>query len=130
VAVQNEGRRDSEMKREEMMQAVEQVLIEHRRGDVNTEDASEAVVKVFEQSLEESIEEATNLFGLFKHPEATEVCSDSQLVIRQLNGEYAVKSRELLPYWLRVKARVEKLGHEVKFTSISKEDNTARRILG
>ena len=70
------------------------------------------------------------LFGLFKHPEATEVCSDSQLVIRQLNGEYAVKSRELLPYWLRVKARVEKLGHEVKFTSISKEDNTARGILG
>ena len=70
------------------------------------------------------------LFGLFKHPEATEVCSDSQLVIKQLNGEYAVKSKDLLPYWLRVKTRVEKLGHEVKFTWVSREDNPARKVLG
>ena len=69
------------------------------------------------------------LFGLYKHPEATEVCSDSQLVVKQLNGEYAVKSQGLLPYWLKVKTRVEKLGHEVGFTWVLREDNLAGRIL-
>ena len=37
------------------------------------------------------------LFGLYKHPEATEVVSDSQLVIKQLRAECAVKSQGLLP---------------------------------
>ena len=69
------------------------------------------------------------LFGLYKHPEAAEVVSDSQLVVKQLSGEYAVKSQGLLPYWLKVKTRVEKLGHEVKFIWVSKEDNPAGRVL-
>ena len=70
------------------------------------------------------------LFGLHKHPEATEVCSDSQLIVKQLNGEYAVKSEGLLPWWLKVKARVEKLGHEVKFTWVSRDENPAGKVLG
>ena len=70
------------------------------------------------------------LYGLFIHPEATEVVSDSQLVIRQLNGVYAVKSGGLLPYWLRVKTRVEKLGHGVEFAWVKRDENKARRILG
>ena len=70
------------------------------------------------------------LFGLYKHPEATEVCSDSQLVLRQLEGSYTVKSEKLLPYWLKVKARVEALKHEVKFTWVPRENNPAGRALG
>ena len=69
------------------------------------------------------------LFGLYKHSEATEVISDSLLVVRQLEGSYTVKSEKLLPYWLRVKARVEKLGHEVKFTWVPREDNPAGKVL-
>ena len=69
------------------------------------------------------------LFGLFKHPEATEVCSDSQLVVKQLNGECAVKSQGLLPYWLKVKTRVERLGHEVKFTWVPRDDNLSKGVL-
>jgi len=69
------------------------------------------------------------LFGLYVHPEATEVLSGSQLVVRQLNGECAVKSEKLLPYWFKAKARVEKLGHEVKFTWVPRDDNPAGRIL-
>lgn len=69
------------------------------------------------------------LFGLYKHPEATEVVSDSQLVIRQLNGEYKVKAGHLLPYWLKVKMRVEALKHPVKFVWVSREDNPAGRRL-
>ena len=70
------------------------------------------------------------LFGLYKHPEATEVVSGSQLVVKQLNGECAVKSQGLLPYWLKVKTRVEKLGHEVKFTWVPKDENLAGKVLG
>jgi len=55
------------MEREEMKSTVKQILVEHRRGDASTEDASEAVVKVFEKSLEESIGEATKMIpGLGK----------------------------------------------------------------
>ena len=70
------------------------------------------------------------LFGLYKHPEATEVCSDSQLVVKQLNGECAVKSQGLLPYWLKVQMRVEELGHEVRFIWVSRDENLAGRVLG
>jgi len=70
------------------------------------------------------------LFGLYKHPEATEVCSDSQLVVRQLNGEYAIKQKHLQELANKVRTRVEKLGHEVKFVWVRREDNPAGRILG
>jgi len=69
------------------------------------------------------------LFGLYKHPEATEVYSDSQLVIKQLNGVYGVKQEHLRELVGRVHARVEKLGHGVKFICVSREGNKAGRIL-
>ena len=69
------------------------------------------------------------LFGLYKHPGATEVCSDSQLVVKQLNGEYAVKQEHLRVLWARVNERIGKLGHPVKFTWVSRGDNPAGRIL-
>ena len=70
------------------------------------------------------------LFGLYKHPEATEVCSDSQLIVRQLNGEYAVKQEHLKVLRDKVLERVKKLGHPVKFTWVSRVGNSAGRILG
>jgi len=56
------------MKRGVMKETVKTILVEHRRGGTNTEDASEAIVKVFEKSLKESIGEATRMLpkGLFK----------------------------------------------------------------
>jgi len=70
------------------------------------------------------------LFGLYKHPEATEVCSDSRLVIKQLNGEYTVKNERLEGLVDRIYRRWSQLGHEVKFTWIPKENNLARKVLG
>ncbi len=67
------------------------------------------------------------LFGLYKHPEATKVCSDSQLVIKQLRGDCAVKDVRLRVLVDRVCLRLSQLGHEVKFTWVPKEDNLARR---
>lgn len=70
------------------------------------------------------------LFGLYKYPEASEMYSDSQLVVKQLNLEYAVKNEVLLYWWDRVVKRVIQLGHKMIFTWVSREDNKARRILG
>ena len=55
------------MRREEMKSTIKQILLEVRKGETNVEDASEAVVKVFEKSLGESIGEAFKMFpkGLF-----------------------------------------------------------------
>ena len=46
------------MKREEMKQTIEQIITEAKNGRASVEDASEAVMKVFEKSLEDSISEA------------------------------------------------------------------------
>lgn len=70
------------------------------------------------------------LFGLYKHPEATEVCSDSQLVVRQLNGNYKVGKEHLRELCERVHKRVSKLGHKVKFTWVPRENNPAGKVLG
>jgi len=56
------------MKREEMKQAIEVIIADwtikiQAKGEiVSVEDASEAVMKVFEKSLDESISEATKMF--------------------------------------------------------------------
>ena len=70
------------------------------------------------------------LFGLYKHPEATEVCSDSQLVVKQLTGKYTVRNQTLLYYWGRLQKRLEQLGHEVKFIWVPRENNLAGKVLG
>ncbi len=70
------------------------------------------------------------LFGLYKHPEATEVCSDSQLVIKQLQGECAVKQEHLKTLWDRVITRARKTGHGVTFTCVPRNENPARKELG
>jgi len=41
--------------------------------------------------------------------------SDSQLVVRQLCGDYKVKSKKLLPLWQEAKKLVEKLNVSVKW---------------
>lgn len=70
------------------------------------------------------------LFGLYKHPGATEVYSDSQLVVRQLNGEYAVKNQVLLYWWGRVQERLSELSQKVYFTWVPRAENFAGKVLG
>jgi len=57
----------------------------------------------------------------------TEICSDSQLVVNQLNGTYKVNKKELAE--LR-DAILAKTNGRVKFTWIPREDNLAGRVLG
>jgi len=70
------------------------------------------------------------LFGLHKHPETTEVVSDSQLVVKQLTGNYAVKNQTLLYWWGRVQKRLEQLGHRVDFLWVPRDENPAGKVLG
>ena len=49
------------MKREEMKQTIEGIIQKATTGETSVEDASEAVVKVFEKSLEESVGEAAKM---------------------------------------------------------------------
>jgi len=62
------------------------------------------------------------------NPEATEILSDSQLAISQLNGKYAIRDqkmkRSVMVIWELIKDR------EVKFTWIPRKENLAGRILG
>ena len=69
------------------------------------------------------------LFGLYEHPEATEVCSDSQLVIKQLSGEYKIKQERLRTLWDKVMVRARKTGHGVKFTWVPRNENKAGKVL-
>lgn len=70
------------------------------------------------------------LFGLYKHPEVTEVLSSNQLIVKQLNGVHKVKQEHLRTLWDRVMVRARKTGHGVTFTWISREDNPAGKVLG
>ena len=47
--------------------------------------------------------------------------SDSQLVVRQLSGEYKVKAKKLLPLWQEAKALVEDLNVNLRW--VPREEN-------
>ena len=55
------------------------------------------------------------------------VCSDSELVIRQLSGRYRVRATHLLPLYQRVKS-LEKSFEKVTYRSVSREDAMIRRM--
>lgn len=48
---------------------------------------------------------------------------DSELVTRQINGIYKVKSYNLIPFIEKARELLKGLGNEVKFVSISREGN-------
>jgi len=57
----------------------------------------------------------------------TEICSDSQLVVNQLNGTYKVNKKELVE--LR-NAVLVKTNGKVRFSWVPREDNPAGKVLG
>lgn len=72
------------------------------------------------------------------HASPLEVCMDSELVVRQMTGEYRVKNEGLKPLHAAAKQAASKL-RDVRFTSVRREQNvradqlvndTLDRILG
>lgn len=58
--------------------------------------------------------------------EPLEIIGDSQLIIRQVSGEYKVKAVHLIPFSDLAKKRVEALrneGHDVELTWVRREQN-------
>jgi len=59
---------------------------------------------------------------------AIHLCSDSELVIKQLRGEYKVKNKELAPWFLRATSLINEIGH-VTLTAVRREKNVAADAL-
>jgi len=48
---------------------------------------------------------------------------DSELVVKQLNGEYKIKNMELVPWFNQIKTLVVELGGSVMFEHVPREQN-------
>lgn len=59
---------------------------------------------------------------------AVDVQADSELVVKQLRGEYKMKNKELAPWFIRVQSFVNQIGR-VTFTVIRREQNVAADAL-
>uniref|UniRef100_A0A6M3J2G4 Putative reverse transcriptase-like protein n=1 Tax=viral metagenome TaxID=1070528 RepID=A0A6M3J2G4_9ZZZZ len=57
-----------------------------------------------------------------------EVLSDSELIIKQLKGEYAINNKKLREYALRIWAEAENFD-KIEFTWVSREENPAGKML-
>lgn len=56
------------------------------------------------------------------------VNADSELIVKQLRGEYKMKNRDLAQWFIRVQSLVEQIG-QVTFTVIRREQNAAADAL-
>lgn len=54
--------------------------------------------------------------------------ADSELIVKQLRGEYKVKNKELAPWFIKCKSLVNEIGH-VRFHVIRREQNEAADVL-
>lgn len=56
------------------------------------------------------------------------VMADSELVVKQLRGEYKMKNKDLAQWFIRVQSLINQIGR-VTFTAIRREQNTAADAL-
>lgn len=95
-----------------------------------TDDGKYSRAKIGDVNTNNVAEYRAVLYGLFIHPEATEVCSDSNLAVMQLLGKNKVNAEHLRVLRDKVLARVKELRHSVKFTWVPRDKNPAGRLLG
>ena len=97
------------------------VVLEDAHGKVLEEHAKFLGVKTNNQAEYEAA-----ILGLerAKHLEAdsAEVVADSELLVKQANGEYRVKHENLKPLYARMLALVNQIGH-VKFRHVKRHEN-------
>ena len=63
------------------------------------------------------------LLGSASNSASVEARLDSQLVVRQMNGEYKIKHPNIVPLAMKVKEAIRAF-REVSFTHVYREDNT------
>lgn len=91
-------------------------------------------VKLLGDDMTTNVAEYGGLIGALELAEAhvpngdiVEVRGDSQLVVRQVNGQYRVKKQHLVPYVSRAKEMIERLrarGISVILNWVPREENT------
>jgi len=98
------------------------VVIENEKGKVLEEHAKFLGVKTNNQAEYEAV-----ILGLqrAKHLKAdsVEVVADSELVVKQANGEYQVKHQNTKPLYAEMRALVLQIG-SVKFRHVRREENS------
>ncbi len=84
-------------------------------GDVTNNQAEYmALIKALEVIRERGIERAT-------------IYSDSELLVKQIKGEYRVRNPNLKPYYARVRALLS--GLRVRLIWVPREENPAGKLL-
>ena len=67
---------------------------------------------------------------LAAHQKASVVCRlDSELVVKQLRGEYKMKNQELKPWFDMIKMLVQDLGGDITFEHVRREQNKVADLL-
>jgi ribonuclease HI len=59
---------------------------------------------------------------------SVDLYADSELIIKQLRGEYKVKNKELAPWFIKCRSLLNEIGH-VRFHVIRREQNEAADAL-
>ena len=67
-------------------------------------------------------------FAIAAEAATVDLFSDSELVVRQLRGEYRVKNKELGPWYLKIHALTQRLDR-VTWTAVPREQNLAADAL-
>lgn len=97
------------------------VVLEDEKGNVLEEHAKFLGVKTNNQAEYEAV-----ILGLerAKHlkAESVQVLADSELLVKQANGEYKVKHVNIKPLFARMQILVNQIGH-VKFRHVRREQN-------
>lgn len=76
-----------------------------------------------------ALKKVKQLIGKGKSKSAEiEIKSDSELLISQLNGQYKIKEKNLVPFFIEIWNLKQNFG-EVKFSQISREENKRADLL-
>ena len=99
------------------------------RGDIgvatNNEAEYTAVVQALEKLKSPSFAEAT----VGKQNSKVEFYSDSQLLVRQVNGFYKVKNARIREFILKIRILEREIGTPISYHQIPREENTVADAL-
>lgn len=92
-----------------------------------TEDNRSSTFQLPPGNTNNTAEYRAVLRAILQVPEVTEILSDSQLVVNQLNHNFHIKDPHLRELALQVWAQAK---NKVKFTWIPRKENKAGKLLG
>jgi ribonuclease HI len=83
---------------------------------------SECIGKTTNNQAEYQAVHAALVAALQYGAKRVEVFCDSELVVKQIRGEYKVKNKELGPWYIKIHGLMQRIG-SVTFTAIAREEN-------